>query len=57
MRSEGSRLEAWMKIESQVRGCYNITFIDTNQEGVCVGKRPFFPSTKDQPSESRAMLD
>ena len=32
--SEGSRLEAWMK--SQVRGCYNITFICTNQETVSV---------------------
>ena len=33
---EGSRLEAWMK--SQVRGCYNITFIctTTNQETVSV---------------------
>ena len=33
MGSEGSRLEA-MNEESQVRGCYNITFIYTNQETV-----------------------
>ena len=35
---EGSRLEAWMKTEPQVRGCYNITFIctSTNQETVSV---------------------
>ena len=27
-----------MNEESQVSGCYNITFIYTNQETVCVGK-------------------
>ena len=34
----GSRLEARMNEESQVRGCYNITFIctPTNQETVSV---------------------
>ena len=36
---EGSGLEMSMDEESQVRGCYNITFyLYTNQETVSVGK-------------------